>query len=187
VQKVNVGADSALVDPQSQTWAQDQAYVPAAYGYVGASGAYGSSAPVDLALAPELYQTLRQDSALQYRVAVPENGSYRVTLHFAEFVAQAPGERVMSVSIEGVVEAEALDVLALAGPARAYTLSRDLSITDGVLDISLQGVAGKAMLAAVEVTGLQAQGEPTPTPTPTEIPLTLQLDLPAGARLLSEP
>lgn len=185
--RVDVGSGSAFTDSQSQLWSADQAYVAGSYGYLAAPPAYASASSVDLTADPQLYQALRQGAALDYKVTVPESGSYRVTLHFAEFVAEGAGQRLLNVSLEGGELDSGLDVWAQAGLARAFTLSHDVTLSDGVLDLSVQAGAGKAMLAGIEVVGLQAQGVPTPTVTPTEPPLSIQLDLPANARLLSEP
>jgi hypothetical protein len=110
-----------------------------------------------------------------------------MVLHFAEWVAAADGQRRMSVQAESQNLAEDLDVHQLAGAGRAYTLASTVSVTDGILNLHLHALAGKAMLAGIEILGSTALDVPTPTATPTEIPLHFDLTLPSNARLLETP
>ena len=174
------------MDTQGQTWSPDQAYSTGSFGFIGAAASYAASASALGTADPSLYATLRQAPLLTFKADLP-NGNYRLVLHFAEWVASAPGQRLLKVSAEGVDLASNLDVYQQTGAGRAYTLPATVTVADGSLDLSVQGLSGRAMLAAVEVYGLNAIGVPTPTPTPTESPLQLELTLPSNAKLLGTP
>ena len=104
-----------------------------------------------------------------YAINLP-NGSYDLTLHFAENFEQAPGQRVFNVFVEGVFVFQALDVLTEAGFNYALTKQvPNVQVTDGQLKIVLVPLAGEPYLNGVEVVGA-ASPPPTPTPTPTATP-----------------
>ena len=91
---------------------------------------------------PKLYQTERYNyngtpSTLTYQFSVP-NGNYTVTLKFAEIYDTAAGQRYMNGSLNGTTVFSNLDVwTATGGPNRAYDLSYPVSVTNGVLTITL--------------------------------------------------
>lgn len=184
--RVDVGASQAYTDGQGLRWDADKAFGVGSFGFVGKAPAYATEADALGTAEPLLYRTLRQATALEFKAALPA-GEYRVVLHFAEWVATADGQRRMSVGLEGQPVAADLDVHEAAGAGRAYTLAILVSVEDGELDLVLQSLAGKAMLAALELHGVVALDVPTPTPTPTEIPLHLDLIEPVNARLLETP
>ncbi|MEO1065183.1 MAG: malectin domain-containing carbohydrate-binding protein [Actinomycetota bacterium] len=89
---------------------------------------------------------------LDWTRVVP-NGTYRVDLHFAEVWSGAfsPGVRVFDVVLEGAVRADDVDVFAEVGANAAYTISRQVSVTDGQLDLELVGVSQNPKLNALAV------------------------------------
>ncbi len=85
---------------------------------------------------------VRRDGMSAYRVDVPQEGPYVVTLGFAERSAHGPEFRVQDIAAEGEVIAHDLDVFALAGQDLAWTVRRDVIVTDGVLDITFASEGG---------------------------------------------
>ena len=79
---------------------------------------------------------VRRDGHTAYRVDVPQEGPYVVTLGFSERAAHGPGLRIQDVSAEGAVIAHELDVFEEAGMDLAWQVRRDVVVTDGVLDIT---------------------------------------------------
>ena len=125
-------------------------------------------------------------------------GNYQVTLYFSEFLATAPGQRVLEVALQGVTQTPTLDLYALAQAGRAVTATYPVNVASGPLDIQVKGLTGAAVLSALSVQGLQALGSPTPSPTPSPSPsptstpsptpvtggLSIQILQPVGAQLL---
>jgi hypothetical protein len=102
-------------------------------------------------------------------VRVPRlaRGTYRVTLHFAETVATATGQRVQRITSEGVVKRKALDVFREAGRARAYSTSFLTTVRDGRLDLGFQPLAGTTQLAAFRVEAVRPGSARTTPPAPS--------------------
>ena len=88
----------------------------------------------------------------EYRFTLP-NGSYRVTLRFAEFVATRAGVRVMRLSLEGAAVETWLDVYATTGKAAALNKTYAVTVSDGVLNIAFAKAGGTyaPMVSAIEV------------------------------------
>ncbi len=90
-----------------------------------------------------------------YKVPVPAVGTYKVTMTFAEMAWGSAGRRVFSVSGEGAPYVSNLDVFAVAGKDRAHTVTRDVVVKDGVLDLGFSATADNAMVSAIEVETVQ--------------------------------
>ncbi|HXC63721.1 MAG TPA: malectin domain-containing carbohydrate-binding protein, partial [bacterium] len=194
---LDVAASQGHTDANGLAWSADQAYAPGAYGFVDSGKAYQASGPVDLTSDAPLYQTFRQASTLHYQVDVAP-GSYLVTLYFSEFIATAPGQRVLTATLQGVDQSPSLDLFALAQDGRAVTATYTVNVASGPLDIQVKGTTGQAVLSALSVQGLQAGAglSPTPSPSPTSSPsptptpapssggLSIQILQPVGAQLL---
>jgi fibronectin type 3 domain-containing protein len=87
------------------------------------------------------------------------NGTYTVKLHFAELFHGAPGggaggtgKRVFSVNLEnGSPEVANLDLNALVAPTTAYVVTRQISVTDGNLDVDFTASVNQPTIGAIEV------------------------------------
>lgn len=88
-----------------------------------------------------------------YRHTVPAAGTYRLTLHFVEDYWRQPGQRVFDVSVEGRPLVRGLDLAARVGFGHAYTVTADVPVQDGRLDVAFTPRKGNAILSAVEVVG----------------------------------
>lgn len=137
--RVNCGGPSHY-DPTGTFW----------YGDVGAVGGagnvYSAGNPIANTLTPYLYQSERfmANAALVYKYYVP-NGSYNVTLKFAEIYFGSAGQRVMNVSINGTTVLTNFDVVAQGGANTAVDRTFPVVVTNGSITISLApAVAGHA-------------------------------------------
>ncbi len=144
---INSG-DKAYTDSQGVTWDVDQKW----------DGAWGardgdnknSSEPVEGTNEDLLYQTWRRNPQ-NYRFAAP-NGTYRITLRFAEFEVSKVGERVMQISIEDAIVESGLDIFATVGRYTALDRTYQATVADGELNITFTKSAGKdPIVAAIEV------------------------------------
>ena len=108
---------------------------------------------------PALYRKTRWDDStnpeLGYSFAVP-NGSYSVSLHFAETWAggQGVGLRVFDVLLEGALVIDNFDIFSEAGGYRALIKTFPVTVTDGQLNIGFaHGAADDPTIAAIEILG----------------------------------
>jgi len=98
-----------------------------------------------------LYNSFREGS-FAYRIPVP-NGRYRVTLRFIEPSADANGERIFDVDLNGKVVLESLDVFkAAGGKLKGITRSVEGTAKDGHLDIRFKPTRGQALVSALDIT-----------------------------------
>ena len=150
--RVNAGGP-AYVDTLGQTWAADNSF--------SSGNTWTTSATVSGSTAPAVYQTCRW-GAFSYGFAVP-NGSYTVTLKFAEPTLPGVGLRQFNTAINGAAVLTNFDVYTASGGAmRPIDKSFPVTVTNG--QIAIQFTAGAAnwpMVNGIEI--LQAQ--------PTFIPI----------------
>ncbi len=144
--RVNAGGPS-YTDPQGIVWQRDT-------GYAG-GGTFSSQGAVSGTAAPGLYQSERY-GWFQYRFAVPE-GSYAVTLKFAEVFFDKPGQRVFDIVINGQKVLGRFDVVAAAG-GRNKAVDRTFTVQAVGGQIAIEGdpVVENPKISAIEI--LQAPG-----------------------------
>ena len=143
--RVNAGAGS-YSDSQGQTWSAD-------FGYVGGGATYSTANAIAGTSDPALYQTERYDyGTLQYGFAVP-NGSYTVTLKFAEIYFNNAGQRIFNIVLNGTTVASNFDVVAQAGGSyKAVDRSFTVPVTTGQLTIQLVAVVQNPQVSAIQIT-----------------------------------
>ncbi|MBN1155238.1 PKD domain-containing protein [candidate division KSB1 bacterium] len=156
---INCGGP-AYTDAQGDLWQADQPYSAGGYGYIGGS-TYSTTDPISNTDSDPLYKTERYEMS-QYQFDVP-NGDYEITLHFAEIYYNYLGKRVFSVTIEGLLLLDQLDLYRVAGhdAAVSYTFStRDLgfSVTDNNLNIGFTNITDVAKISAIKVEKLPPRG-----------------------------
>lgn len=170
LQRLNA-AGALYTDSAAQIWAKDKAFVTGSWGYVGGSAKSNSTA-VNGTTDDLLYQKYREGMT-EYRFTVP-NGTYQVTLKFAEFGTTTVGDRVIRITIEGTDVETSLDVYRQVGKATALDKAYATTVNDGILNIAFAKVSGRKspMVSAVEVvmTAPEATATPTLTPAPTRTP-----------------
>jgi hypothetical protein len=95
-----------------------------------------------------LYQT-RRIGSFTYELPV-SNGSYTLTLKFAEIYFSTAGQRVFDVFVEGRKIAAALDIVAKAGAAyKAYDISVPVNVQDGSVSIHFGSITSTPQLNAI--------------------------------------
>lgn len=92
-----------------------------------------------------------QSHPIRYRLPLGD-GFFRVKFHLAERGTSAPGNRVLSLSVEGVTLADGLDLALDPGFEVALVEGFDVQVTDGALDIEVAPQPGqRALMAALEI------------------------------------
>ncbi len=100
-----------------------------------------------------LYQSERWGN-FAYSIPVA-NGSYNVTLKFAELYCWSANCRVFSVKVEGRQVISNLDLFAKVGKNRAYDFTTPVTVTDGTLKIEFYSAAQNAKVNSILVTAGQ--------------------------------
>jgi hypothetical protein len=169
VQRVHVGSTAAFTDHTGQLWAADRAYGSTGpWGYTVSGRAYSSTAAVTNTNNPALYQKYRALVG-EYRFQVP-NGTYYVTLKFAELAVFTAAGRSMNISIEGVPVESNFSVWATVGAGVALDRTYAATVSDGVLNIAFARGAGAGKDPAINAIEVVYGVAPTPTPTLTPSP-----------------
>ncbi|MBD3242683.1 MAG: PKD domain-containing protein [Chitinivibrionales bacterium] len=132
VLKVNAGAGAM------HGFAADRAW-DGGYGYEGGDAVGPQGTAVSGTDADDVFSSVRHKD-FAYRIAVPAAMTYTVDLLFAEHWRE-PGERVFKLDVEGVVT-ENIDIAGEVGNAVAYTITRTVNVSDGVLDVEAVRVNG---------------------------------------------
>jgi hypothetical protein len=119
---------------------------------VGGANANYAGSPIEDTEDDPLYQSVRYNLDA-YRFKVP-NGSYKVTLRFAEVAYDTVGARVFDVFAQGKKVIEKLDLFAKVGKNRAYDVELpDVAVTDGTLNIEFGKVVELPAIAAIAIEG----------------------------------
>jgi hypothetical protein len=138
---VNSGG-AAYTDSQGRLWSPDA-------GFSG-GGTYATASPISGTADQTLYQDQR-GGPMTYQFAVP-NGSYRITLKFAELIQTTVGSRVFNVSLNGQTALQNFDVLAQTGGRfKAIDQQRPVTVTNGQIAIQFAAVVGNPMVSAIEI------------------------------------
>ncbi len=133
--RVNVGG------PAANGYLADREWDGQGYGYTGSTGATEGSGDVTGTADDSVYHFLRYGADLGYRVAVP-NGSYNVTLMFAEYWWDA-GNRVFTPFVNGeATVAQPIDVAAAVGFRAAFTVEASVEVSSGLIDITFTHEGG---------------------------------------------
>lgn len=142
--RINAGGPN-YTDPTSLLWSADFGSVNGATGSTGSSIAGTTTVP--------LYQTHRTSSNgwLRYRYAVP-NGTYSVTLKFAEPSFSAGGRR-FEIRLNGILAETNFDIAALApGTLRALDRTYAVNVVDGQILIDLVAITSNpALINAIQI------------------------------------
>ena len=96
-----------------------------------------------------LYQTERYGN---FSYAIPlSNGTYNVTLKFAEIYWTSAGKRIFSVTMGGTTVISNLDLYAKVGKNKAYDVVIPATVTNGVLNIGFVTQADNATVSAIQI------------------------------------
>ncbi len=163
-QTVNINCGGvAMTTSDGTQWSADEDYTNGEVVYSGSSIA--SSKTQDY----YLYRSGRAGlySDFSYSIPVP-NGSYTVTLRFAEIQYSAAGQRVFNVAINGTTVLNNFDILAKAAPFTPVVQQFPANVTNGSLQIAFTGVVNRGLVNAIQVAlGAPASNPPSSTGTGT--------------------
>jgi hypothetical protein len=142
--RVRAGGGS-VTDASGNVWSADAGFIG---GYT-----YADQNQIGNTDTPALYQAQRYSVAtpLEYRFQVP-NGSYSVTLKFAETYFTSAGQRVANIAINGQQVQQNFDIVAAAGgPNLAVDETYPVTVTRGMIDIQLTGVVQNPEINAIQI------------------------------------
>ena len=122
-----------------------------------------------------LYQK-RRESPGAYRFNLP-NGAYQVNLYFAEFDVTKSTDRVMRITIEGVVVESGLSIFGQVGRYAALIKNYQVAVSDGQLNIQFDQDGGSKP-PVVSAVMISQTVPPTPTPTATVTPTATPTNTP---------
>jgi hypothetical protein len=143
--RLNCGG-TAYTDPQNRWWGPDTSYTML-------SSTLATSSTITNTTTPPLYQNARTGYGdLGYIYRIP-NGSYQVTLKFAELVHTSAGRRAFDVYLNGQTVLWNFDPFVRSGGTRvAVDRSFPVSVTNGLLSIRFKRIVGEPIVNAVEIT-----------------------------------
>ena len=142
VAAVNTGG-AAYKDSTGVSYAADGNYAG------GTAATAASTVAISGTTDSTLYQSERYGN-FTYNLPVA-NGTYNVTLKFAEIYWTAAGQRVFSVAIGGKTVISNLDIFAKVGKNAAYDVVVPATVTNGVLSISFTSQVNYAKVSAIKV------------------------------------
>ena len=122
--------------------------------------------PIDNTNDEILYLSERYGNPFSYNIPLPD-GDYTVNLHFAEVYsgAQAPGIRVMDISIESTTVLTGYDIISDVGYKTAVIKSFSTPLNDGTLNIDFSATANNAKISAISVFPLDSPPDSNTPPT----------------------
>lgn len=142
--RVNAGGGT-YTDSLGQVWSKDTG---------SAEGrTFATTAPITGSPDPVLYQTesFSAGPIWDYRFVVP-NGTYTVTLKFAEIYYTSPGRRVFDIELNGKTAYRRLDVFSAAGGIdKAIDLAYPVTVSNGLINITLRALIGYPTINAIEI------------------------------------
>jgi Malectin domain len=147
--------------------------------YYTGGNTFASFAPISGTDLDPLYQSERFGKTFSYRVPVP-NGTYVLTLRFAENYFNSPGQRSFNVIAEGQQLLTNFDIVATSGGKQKAIdkIFQNITISDGFLDLAFIGVYNDAKVSSFDLTGGPLQ--PVPTASQWSRYLTPYLDHPTA-------
>ena len=139
--RVNAGGES-YTDPSGQVWTADT-------GLTSQTG-IATGSPVSGTNSSPLYQSVRYgDAAYDFPVA---NGTYTVTLKFAEFAGLTAGTRIFHVLLNGMNVLPFFDIAAAAGgPGIAVDRSFPVTVSNGKISVRTEIVKYGSIISAIEI------------------------------------
>ncbi len=150
--RVAAGQTSVVSDGKGQSWSADTSYTG---GMTAVETTQVSIANTD---SPVLYNGQRYGNpSFSYLFTVP-NGSYTVTLKFAELYVTAAGQRLFDIVLDGTTVETAFDIYATAGAMNtAVDRSYPVTVSNGKIEIDFnQGTVQFPKVDAIQI----AQGSP---------------------------
>ena len=117
--------------------------------YFSGGDTYATSAGINGTTADAIYQTERYGD-FKYAVGL-KNGTYDVTLKFAEIYLDKAGQRLFDVRAENQLILDNFDVYAAAGKNAAVDRTFEVTVTDGRLDLEFLSVKDNAKVSGIQI------------------------------------
>ena len=155
--RMAAGQTSDVMDAQGRTWSADADYTG------GTPAVETSTVAIAKTDSPVLYNGQRYGNpSFSYLFAVPD-GTYTVTLKFAELYVTGPGMRLFGIAINGTTVETSFDIYATAGAMNAAVdSSYPVTVSGGKIQIDFsQGTAQLPKVDAIQI-AQEAGGEGGP-------------------------
>ncbi|HLH19511.1 MAG TPA: malectin domain-containing carbohydrate-binding protein, partial [Bryobacteraceae bacterium] len=164
-QQININCGGAQYTAASGTvWAADEDYNGGDLAYTGDN----ISNTNDL----YLYRSARTGLYGDFSYNIPvANGTYNLSLLFAEVQYWNPGDRVFNVLVNGAAVLTNFDIVAQVGPRAALMKTFPVTVTSGAIQIAVNGVVRRGILNGIQIA--PASGGPTPVPGVLAVPSSL--------------
>jgi hypothetical protein len=155
---INCGG-SAFTGADGTKWSGDSDYSGGDLLYTGNNISNTS----DLAL----YRSARAGLYGDFSYTIPAaNGSYNLSLLFAEIQYTNPGDRVFNVLVNGSPVLTNFDIVAQAGTLAAVTRTFPVTVTTGAVQIGVVGVTRRGILNGIRLVPVSTGGSGGTTPPP---------------------
>jgi hypothetical protein len=144
--------------------------------YFTGGSTYSTSQTIDGTDDDTLYQSERYGD-FSYEIPVSEEGTYEVTLHYAEVFQGAASQdspdstgpndgtnendRLFDVAVEGQTVVSSYDIFSEVGPLAATDKTYTVEVTDGTLNVEFSTVNDNAKISAIRVESLDSNQAPT--------------------------
>lgn len=145
--RINAGAKRTFTDSENKEWRPD------AYFNGGKVFVDEIKREITGTVDDSLYHSERwADTPFTYEIPLPD-GSFKVTLHFAELYskAQQPNQRIFDVKIEGVTLLDDLDIFRQVGGNATLIKDFPVDVYDGALTIDFVPGVQNPKVSAIEI------------------------------------
>jgi subtilase family serine protease len=148
-----VAGGKPVVDSSGNSWTIDSGYSSTTWKNTGTQS---TTSTITNTTSPALYQYSRYAPDLTYNLPVL-NGTYLVTLKFAETYFSKPKERMFSVTLNGTTVISSLDIFAQAG-GKNVALDEIFPVTvlNGSIVITMTATANNAQVNAIQILPMPA-------------------------------
>ena len=148
---INCGSNAQFKDDQKNIWLEDKAYTKGSFGYINGEPSFislkGKITNTDKQ--PLLYTYL--NDIKEYKLDVPQ-GSYSITMFFAEPEYHEAGKRVFEVSINQTKVLSNLDLYKEAGYCTSYSKKLIINVKENEgLTIKFEALKGKAIINGLQI------------------------------------
>lgn len=133
--------------------------------YFDGGTAHSTTDPIAGITEDTLYQAQRYGT---YNYSIPvTSGTYTILLHMAELYWEEAGKRSFNVSIENKIQLSNLDLYTQVGHDGAFSyIVKDIQVTDGKLDISLNSLIDKGTLSGFAIHSSNGKLDTSVPPVP---------------------
>lgn len=166
--RINVNGP-AFTDSSNLVWEADATnkYFSGGIGFTNCPRSIANTVEDPLFCTYRYWTTIPTLPATNYAIPVA-NGSYQVTLFFAETHFNAAAKRVFDITLEGNTVRTNYDIFAAAGGMDIATnLTFTVTVSDAMLNIAFRNKANNPLVNAIQILpSAPAPSTPPSTPTP---------------------